>query len=325
MTLTAAMGFLLLGYWFAYYNGLTKIIHKQYVYQGKQVIASEDLFNSLISGLIPFGAIFGSFLINPLVGKGRRISLIFICFLLIIGTLFTMIFNMYTLIFGRLLMGIWIGMYATVCPLYVSEVLPPSLAGSFGSMNQLMAVSGVTLGFSTAFILPLPYEKEALTTGLWRIPMIIPLFLAGIQIILLLFIFRYDTPIFYKIRGDTKNYKIINELIYSDFKIESEKIDLEEDNQVDNSSNTKQDRSVHKADDRSKSQLSILDDRNENSEEKKDSEIKNKGKENSIKSTKILKNQNQKKNNSKENIIAKSSNNWPAHYKKGKFWCFNES
>ena len=101
LTLTIAIGFLLLGYCFAYYNGLTKIMHKQYKHKDKHVIADEDLFNSLISGIIPFGAIFGSFLINPLVVRGRRISLIFISSLMVIGTGFTMIFNMYTLILGR--------------------------------------------------------------------------------------------------------------------------------------------------------------------------------------------------------------------------------
>jgi len=65
-----------LGYCFGYFNSLTGIVHQQYVHEDKPRIKDEDLFNSLVSGLIPLGAIPGSLLINPLAVKGRRLSLI---------------------------------------------------------------------------------------------------------------------------------------------------------------------------------------------------------------------------------------------------------
>jgi MFS family permease len=102
---SAAMGFVVLGYCFAYYNSMTSILHKQYVHKDEFVIPSEDLFNSLVSGLIPLGASPGTLLVAPLAKKGRRLALIVVAIIMIFATSITMIFNMFALIIGRFIMG----------------------------------------------------------------------------------------------------------------------------------------------------------------------------------------------------------------------------
>ena len=106
MAITGSLGFWILGYCFGYFNVFTSITHKQHMYYDKFVIEDEDLFNSVVSGLIPIGAIFGSLMINPIVEMGRRTALILIAAVFTIASLSTMIFNFYFLVFGRLVMGV---------------------------------------------------------------------------------------------------------------------------------------------------------------------------------------------------------------------------
>lgn len=62
--------------------------------------------------------------------------------------------------------------------------------------------------------MPLSDEPEALTTNLWRVIFSGPAFIGIIIIFLFLFVFKYDTPLFYKRKGDLKNYDKIMSLIY---------------------------------------------------------------------------------------------------------------
>jgi len=137
-------------------------------------------------------------MINPIVAKGRRLALIIISITMIVGTGFTLIFNLWTLILGRLLMGMAVGMYATVCPIFISEYSPPSFSGSMGSLDQFNLVCGLVSAFALAYILPLPDDSDAKTTGLWRVNFIIPGVISLIQFCLLMTVFRYETPLFSK-------------------------------------------------------------------------------------------------------------------------------
>lgn len=63
---TASLGFVLMSYGFVLLNSLTKTLHGQYIHHQKYVMQDETLFNSIVSCLVPFGAIFGSVLVSPL-------------------------------------------------------------------------------------------------------------------------------------------------------------------------------------------------------------------------------------------------------------------
>jgi hypothetical protein len=106
--------------------------------------------------------------------------------------------------------------------LYVSEIVPPSLSGSLGSFNQMGTVSGFVMAFSIPFILPLPDEPDALTTDLWRVVFMGPAIISMVIITVFTFVFRYDTPLFYKKKGDMINYNKIMNLIYIDYQNEDE-------------------------------------------------------------------------------------------------------
>ena len=114
LALTVSMGFLQVGYCLGYFNGFTMITHSQYVHADKTVIEDPDLFNSIVAGLIPLGAIFGAPLLSQLARKGRRVAVMGSNVVMIIGCAITMIFNLYALIIGRLIMGLAIGGYIAI-------------------------------------------------------------------------------------------------------------------------------------------------------------------------------------------------------------------
>ena len=214
MAVTSSLGFWLLGYGFAYFNVFTGILHRQYMAVGGAVITDEDLFNSIISGLIPIGGIFGALLIGPVVNLGRRVALMTISVVFICGTGATMVFNFYFLFFGRFVMGACIGAYATVSPLYISEIAPVSISGTLGVLNQFMAVTGILVAYSLSFLVPYPSDEAALTTGIWRFIFAFPASVAIIQFIILMFILNFDTPKYYKTINDMQLHDKIMGKIY---------------------------------------------------------------------------------------------------------------
>ena len=54
------------------------ILHHQYAHNEKFVITNRDWFNSIISALIPIGAIIGAPLGGPLASFGRRYAVMII-------------------------------------------------------------------------------------------------------------------------------------------------------------------------------------------------------------------------------------------------------
>ncbi|CAI2365845.1 unnamed protein product [Moneuplotes crassus] len=240
MAVTASLGFLALGYSFAYYNAFTDIIYKKYAEKGQQVIHDKNLFNSLVSGLIPFGAIFGSVIIGLIVDKGRRFSLLIVASVLMAATLLSLVFNFYALVLGRLCMGICIGCYATLCPLYISEISPPELSGFLGVFNQMGACTGGFIAFSVPFIMPLSESSEvseqnqgfSVDSHNWRLIFGFPFMIGLAQLLLLTLVFKHETPLFYMKKGDKSNYTKIMKLIYVGWKPDTD-IELSEVKEVD--------------------------------------------------------------------------------------------
>ena len=215
MAITSSIGFFFLGYWFAYFNAFTSLYHFQLAKEGNEVVKDEDLFNSIISGLIPFGAIFGALAIGPAVNLGRRVALMIITVWFTVGTGITMFFSFYSLAIGRFIMGASAGAFTTVSPLMVNEISPTSISGTLGTLNQFMCVTGILVANSLAFLAP---YKENLTNSnfeIWRVVFGFPAFVSFLQLILLLFVFNYDSPKYYQMIGDQELHNEIMSKIYN--------------------------------------------------------------------------------------------------------------
>ena len=192
----------------------------------KAPIKDKDLFNSIVSGLVPFGGLFGNVLSGFLQNKGRRLTMILISWLFTISVGVSMIFDMYALFIARFLMGIAVGGYTTTVPLIISEISPITLLGMLSSFIQIQANLGSTIAFIFAFAAPYSDDSDMKTNGNWRLIFAIPAIFSIIQLILFLVIFRYDTPKYYKIKGDEKNYHIIMSKLYQNYEKEPFNMDI---------------------------------------------------------------------------------------------------
>lgn len=77
-----------------------------------------------------------------------------------------------------------------------------------------MNAIGVTLGYALAFVLPYTVEDGAMTSTMWRVVFAGPAVIAAVQLLLVLFVFRFDTPKFYQQQGRTAEYNAVMKLIY---------------------------------------------------------------------------------------------------------------
>lgn len=59
-----------------------------------------------------------------------------------------------SMIFGRFLVGIGIGISSALVPLYISEIAPPHLRGALGSTNQLLICIGILAALLVNVIIP---------------------------------------------------------------------------------------------------------------------------------------------------------------------------
>lgn len=124
--------------------------------------------------------------------------------------------------FGRLLQGIIVGCFTTVAPIYISEVAPKSISGSLGMANQFMGATGTTVAFLFAFIVPTKDDDATLTTKIWMLLLFLPGILGFIQLILMIFVFKYDSPTYYLSQKDYANYNKMMKCIYQQSLIEDE-------------------------------------------------------------------------------------------------------
>ena len=78
-----------------------------------------------------------------------------------------------------------------------------------------MCVIGIFLGYLLAFIAPYSSEEVALTSTTWRIVFVVPAAFALIQLLLVLFVYKYDTPKFYLMNKQMNEYNAIMKKIYA--------------------------------------------------------------------------------------------------------------
>jgi sugar porter (SP) family MFS transporter len=221
---TISIGMFQFGYGLGMFNNFTGVLHQQYEKKGNPVIKDEDMFNSVVTTMVPLGASFGAFTGGMLAGLGRRYALLINNVIIAAGAGITMIFSFYSLIFGRLVLGYGLGVFTVISPLFISETSPAEVAGSMGALSQFMVTAGIMIAYIFGYLAPIRYIKnegetvnpDVFTTQSWRIVFIMPAVFALIQSLLVLFIFRYDTPKYYKQNGKSDMVEKIELLIYKE-------------------------------------------------------------------------------------------------------------
>lgn len=217
-----ALGMFNFGYGVGMYNNLTEVLFLQYKNKEMNVIGSLSTFDSLVTTAYPLGAAFGSFTGGMIAALGRRNGLLITNVIVCIGTGITMIFSFYALIIGRIIFGFGCGVYTVIVPLFISETSPPSVAGMMGAISQFNVTGGIMIAYFMGYLAPLRYTEDrevetnpdVFTTNAWRYVFIFPAGVAIIQSLLILLVFRYDTPKYYRQNGKDELEQKVYEAIY---------------------------------------------------------------------------------------------------------------
>ncbi|XP_061338346.1 plastidic glucose transporter 4-like [Gastrolobium bilobum] len=144
----ACLGAILFGYHLGVVNG-----GLEYVAKDLGITENTVLQGWIVSTLLA-GATVGSFTGGALADKfGRTRTFQFDAIPLAIGGFLCAIAqSVHTMIIGRLLAGIGIGVTSAIVPLYISEISPTEIRGALGSVNQLF----ICIGILAALVAGLP-------------------------------------------------------------------------------------------------------------------------------------------------------------------------
>ncbi|KAK1423478.1 hypothetical protein QVD17_18781 [Tagetes erecta] len=144
----ASLGAILFGYHLGVVNGAL-----EYLAKDLGIVENTVLQGWVVSTLLA-GATVGSFTGGSLADHfGRTKTFILDAIPLAIGAILCATAkNVETMIVGRLLSGIGIGISSAIVPLYISEISPTEIRGTLGSINQLF----ICIGILAALVAGLP-------------------------------------------------------------------------------------------------------------------------------------------------------------------------
>jgi SP family galactose:H+ symporter-like MFS transporter len=131
---------------------------------------SNFILQEFIVSSVPLGAFIGSIISkysSNLLGRKKSISVTSILFSL--GTIISICQNnVDTVIIGRLIMGLGVGLSSMIVPMYLSEISPFSIRGTIVFCYQLAVTIGLLLAFLTNYVFSI--------SGNWRHMFLIGLF-----------------------------------------------------------------------------------------------------------------------------------------------------
>ncbi|KAL7190724.1 hypothetical protein ACSBR2_022910 [Camellia fascicularis] len=153
----ACLGAILFGYHLGVVNGALEYLSKDLG------IAENTVIQGWIVSTLLAGATVGSFTGGTLADKfGRTKTFQLDAIPLAVGAfLCATAQSVQTMIIGRLLAGIGIGISSAIVPLYISEISPTEIRGTLGSVNQLF----ICIGILAALVAGLPLAGNPLW---WR-------------------------------------------------------------------------------------------------------------------------------------------------------------
>lgn len=157
----AAIGGLLFGYDTGIIAGALIFIQKSFTMTTwtKELIVSSVVFGALL------GAIGSGHWANRF---GRRRMLIVAAINFIVGTLLsTFAPNPHSIIIGRLIIGVAIGISSYTAPLFISEMAPTNMRGALVLLNGIAITGGEVLAYVTDyFLIPSASWRDMFATGL---------------------------------------------------------------------------------------------------------------------------------------------------------------
>ena len=120
---------------------------------------------------------------------------------------------MTSVMIGRFFLGLSMGGFNVSCPKFVNEISPVELRGPIGAMSQLCCNFAIVL--PSAFAMFYDYEEENPGLGFIRLIWGFPIIICVAQIVLMLTIFREDSPPELKQKGEMKRLEVLMGKIYA--------------------------------------------------------------------------------------------------------------
>eukprot|EP01069_Polyplicarium_translucidae_P010054 Polyplicarium_translucidae@DN3356_c0_g1_i2.p1 len=148
-------GSFLFGYCLAVLNTSFLTINAEYGWC--DVPAQSDCDNSvtlgaLINTAVFIGATFGAIITQWFIYLGCRTNMLMSFGVIAVGTICCLVSNSFAALFwGRLFVGYGVGITSLVTPMYIAEISPAHVRGSYGTLHQLTICVGI---FLSILILP---------------------------------------------------------------------------------------------------------------------------------------------------------------------------
>ena len=112
---------------------------------------------------------------------------------------------------GRFISGLVLGINSTAVPLYNVEMAPSKLKGIMSSISMVVLTFGIMISLA-AFFMPNETEESETSRVLIGVPILFSLF----RISVLLFVFKFETPVCLVLQGKTSDAREVLEIIYTD-------------------------------------------------------------------------------------------------------------
>jgi MFS family permease len=172
--------------------------------------SDSSLYEGLCQGLFGLGGLLGVVIVLCfLLNKGRRGTLMIADVIGIIGACICVIYEKggsgVPQFIGRLIGGIAVGINSQMVPIYINEISPIEISGIMGSMFQTM----VNLGILTSNLTCLTIQGKVddakdydLDSNWWRFVFLFPVLTCSLRLIMLGFVFKFDTPFSLMSRND---------------------------------------------------------------------------------------------------------------------------
>lgn len=154
-----------------------------------------EFYIALFAAMLPFGAIFGALSVGHLACKHGRLKILKLnSMIAIVGAIITSIPNSVCFGIGRFISGVTTGGFATLVPVYISEMTPHTVSGRVGSLVQVQITLGIAAGYMLG--LPLPNEDYANSTmnNWWMVMFLFQTLPLLLLLLILCFKLNHDTP-----------------------------------------------------------------------------------------------------------------------------------
>jgi len=179
-------------YYFGYEVGVFNPVQENIAFDLGWTPEDKKINLSLISSLLTIGIIFGSFATGKISNAiGRKWCYIILDAISLVGIAIKMIANTYSMMIGRLICGIGVGGFITLVPLVVNEYTPIKYQGIASACYNITFNIGLIMAFALGTNTQ-PVDKLDLVW--WRIMYAIPSIFLILNMVLLLAVYKIDSP-----------------------------------------------------------------------------------------------------------------------------------